>query len=430
MTDASEWDLLSSNESGSDVYWPESEFGDTASIAESLGFTNCDFADELGDLTDLEVQHDGHGQSMRDDATLIGEYPSEIHTFPWTPDQQDDMAHLIPSSSPSSQAVPASSAIYSSKMVEGMTSILETAVCTIIDLLNIPQKLSEYEFVKSLLAEMEWDCEKLKDNVHTSTSIVERLNSLISKIVDCVATVTVADTDLSVENASTEAQGSHSEAEELDNTSRADSRITERQSQLAVPEWQQHPEPTDPTTSFSARRASAIIRSLRESHVNFICKCPSPCRSHPSVFSDNLSPFSKRCMKDFLLERANCRCETCSAKKGLIHQQRRNNGSEQWMTQKDVRFGDGKVSNTKQEETESSWGLVKGYLDEYEKNVEGSWEKVQRFLEEEYVGPRYENKKVSKTGNTTNLLPGGTPMGAMYWDPEKKLWKKGMMVLG
>jgi hypothetical protein len=54
MTDVSEeWDLLSSNESGSDVYWPESDFGDTASIAESLGFTDGDFADELGDPTDL-----------------------------------------------------------------------------------------------------------------------------------------------------------------------------------------------------------------------------------------------------------------------------------------------------------------------------------------------------------------------------------------
>ena len=100
------------------------------------------------------------------------------------------------------------------------------------------------------------------------------------------------------------------------------------------------------------------------------------------------------------------------------------------MTQKDLRLGDGMVSNAKQEETESSWGLVKGYLDGYETNVEDSWEKVQRFLEEEYVGPRYEDKKVSGTGTTTNLLPGGTPMGAMYWDPEKKLWKKGMMVLG
>src|SRR5271170_7183946 len=207
MTDASEWDLLSSNESGSDVYWPESEFGDTASIAESLGFTD-------GDLTDLEVQHDGDSQSMRDDVTLIGEHPSEIDTFPWTQDQQDDTAHLIPSSGPSSQAVPALSAISPSEIVEGMTGILETAVCTIIDLLNTPQKLSEYEFVKSLLAEMEWDCEKLKDIVHTCTSLVERLKSLISKIVDCVATVTVTDTDtdLSVANASTEAQGSHSEA--------------------------------------------------------------------------------------------------------------------------------------------------------------------------------------------------------------------------
>lgn len=429
MTDVSEWDLLSSIESGSDVYWPESEFGDTASIAESLGFTDGDFADEVGDLTDLEVQHDGDSQSMRDDVTLIGEHPSEINTFPWTPDQQDDTAHLIPSSPPTSQALPASSAISPSEIVEGMISILETAVCTIIDLLNAPQKLSECEFVKSLLAEMEWDCEKLKDNVHTCTSLVERLNSLISKIVDCVATVAVADTDLSIGNATTETQVSHSEAEELDNTSRVDSGTTERQPQLTVPEWRQHPEPTDPTVSFSARRASAIIRSLRESHYNFVCKCPSPCRSHPSVFSD-LSPSAQRCMKDFLLERVNCRCEACSEKKGLRHQQRRNNGSEQWMTGKNLRFGDGKVSNAKQEETESSWGLVKGYLDGYEKNVEDSWEKVQRFLEEEYVGPRYENKKVSGTGKTTNLLPNGIPMGTMYWDPENKLWKKGMMVLG
>ena len=430
MTDVSGWDLLSSNESGSDVYWPESEFGDTASIAESLGFTDGDFADELGDLTDLEAQHDGDSQSMRDDVTLIGEHPSEIDPLPWTPNQQDDTAHLIPSSAPSSQAVPASSVTSPSEIVEEMTSLLETAVCTIIDLLITPQKLSECEFVKSLLAEMEWDCEKLKDNVHTCTSLVEKLNSLISKIVDCVATVTVTDTDLSVANASTEAQRSHSEAEELDNTSRVDSGTTERQSQLTVPEWRQHPEPTDRTTSFSTRRASEIIRSLRENHYNFVCKCPSPCQSHPSVFADNLSPFSKRCMKEFLLQRVNCRSETCSEKNGLRHQQRRNNGSEHWMTRKDLRFGDGKVSKAKQEETESSWGLVKGYLDGCEKNVEDSWEKVQRFLEEEYVGPRYENKKVSGTGKTTNLLPGGTPIGATYWDPEKKLWKKGMMVLG
>jgi len=424
MADASEWDLLSSNESGSDVYWPESEFGDT--ISESLGFTDDDFTYELGDLTDSEVQHDSNGQFMRDDVTLIDENPSEIDTFPWTPDQQND----TPSSRPSSQAHPASSAMSASEIVEGMASLLETAVCTIIDLLNTPQKLSECEFVKSLLEDMEWDCEKLKDNAQTCTSVIERLNSPIARIVDCVATVTVTDADLSSQTPNIEVHGSdpRERNKTFANTPGFGSGTTERQSEVAVPKSQQHPEPTDPTTVFSAPHSLEIIQSLRENHNNFVCKCPSPCRSHPSVFWDNFSPSSNPCMKEWVLERVDYRCDACSEGNGLRHQRRRNNESKEWKTMEDVVlldiFVDRKARKGNQEETDPSWRLDKDYLDGCEKNVEDSWEKVQRFLEEE-------TKKVSGMRNTTSWLPwGDARLGATYWDPEEKLWKKGMMALG
>ena len=422
MTDVSEWDLLSSNESGSDVYWPESEFGDTASIAESLGFTDGDFTDELGDLTELEIQHDHDGQSMRDDVTLIGEEPSEIDPFPWTPDVQDDAAHRVhPNpSSPSSQPAPTSSTI-SSEIVEEMTSLLETAVCTIIDLVNAPQKLSECEFVKSLLDEMEWDCETLKDDAHTCTALVERLNSLMPKIVDCVATANISNANFSSPNANTE------ETLALDNTCGVEAGTAERRSQLTVPEWRQRPEPTDQTKSFSALRSTEIIRSLPENHNNSVCKCPSRCRSHPSVFWDCLSPSPKHCMKDLVLERLDCRCESCSGEKGG-HQQRRKNECAEGLIEKNLIFG--QVRKAQQADRDSSWRLAKGYVDGGEKNVQDSWEKVERFLKEEYVGPRCEIKKVSGRLNTTNLLPFATPIGGMYWDPEENLWKKGMMVLG
>ena len=59
--------------------------------------------------------------------------------------------------------------------------------------------------------------------------------------------------------------------------------------------------------------------------------------------------------------------------------------------------------------------------------MEDSWEKVQEFLEKEYVGPRYEK---DKGPGELNMSVPDFPMSALYWDTEERLWKKGMMVLG
>src|SRR5271169_2112171 len=157
MTDNSEWDLLSSNESGSEVYWPESEFDDSASIAESLSFTDGDFGDELGELGGLagpEVEGDDARQPMRDDVTLIGEQTIETDMLPWSQQTPDDPVELNPPTEPAPESPPPSSTVSNSEIMEGMTGFIETAVCTIIDILNAPQMLSDSEFVKSLLNDM------------------------------------------------------------------------------------------------------------------------------------------------------------------------------------------------------------------------------------------------------------------------------------
>ena len=297
MTDSSEWDLLSSNESGSDVYWPDSEFDDTASLAESLSFTDGDFGDELGGLAGLEVEHYDR-QSMRDDTTFVGADTFEQQT-------PDENIEFNPPTKVTSQSPPSSSAPSNTEIMEGMTSFVETAVRTIIDILNAPQMLSESEFVKSLLCDMKWECLKLQEDAHPCPSLAERFNSLISRIGDCVAAATNTEPSVPNPETLTEVNISEQKSEDPDEPSCIVFGADERGSQPNIPEWRRNLEPPAPISSSSVKRSAQIVRSLRQNYNKLICQCPSPCRSHPSVFSDTNSP-PKRCLKELLLERVHC----------------------------------------------------------------------------------------------------------------------------
>ena len=418
MTDSHGWDLLSSNESESDVYWPDSEFDDTASLAESLSFTEGDFGDELGDLADPEVKGDYDRQPMRDDTTFVGEDTFEQQT----PDEN------VESSPPTNAAFqsPPSSTPSNTEIMEGMTSFVETAVRTIIDILNAPQMLSESEFVKSLLCDMKCECLKLQEDAHPCPSLAERFNSLISKIGDCVAATTNTEPSVPSPETLTEVNISEQKSEDPDEPSCIVFGADKRGSQCNIPELRRNLEPPAPISSSSVKRSIEIVRSLRQNFNKLICHCPSPCRSHPSVFSDaNSSP--KRCLKEVLLERVHCgpAC-VCSKENGSSKQDGDDKEAEK-VTVNDMVTEKAGAKRTQQVETDYSWKLVEGHLHEREKHVEDSWEKVQEFLEKEYAGPRYEKEKVL---GKLNMIGRDLPMSALYWDTEERLWKQGMMVLG
>ena len=358
MNDSSKWDLLSSNESGSEVCWPESEFEDSASLAESLSLIDGDFGDEPGDLAELsESEHNNEHQLMRDEIIPVDKHLSEIDALPLTQNAADGTAQLISSFSFNHDPTSMSSPISGSAIMDRMVSLLETAVYTIIDLLNSPKKLSESEFVKSLLDDMEWDCEKLKENVDACPPLVKRLNALISRIADCIANITYTVPDFSTPTTYRGLPSPRSDSDEipiLENAPRVYSEENDKRSQPALPEWRQHSEPSAPTSSLSSPRSTEALHLLRQDYHRFSCQCPSACPSHPSVFTDMVSPFSTRCAAD-------CRCAP-------RREERSGNGTiklEDWVSEY------GKDTKAKQARVDS-WRLVQAHLDQPANKTGGS----------------------------------------------------------
>jgi len=427
MTDGSDWNLLSSNESGSDVYWPESEFDDTVSLVESLTFTDGDFGDdELRDLVDPEVEYDDGTKFMKDDATLIDENMDETPLLSSTQSLPDNAVELNPTTEPTSEYPNQSSPTSSPEVMEGMVSFIETAVRTMIDILNDPEKLFEVEFVKSLLHDMEWDCLKLKDDAHPCPSLVERINSLISMIVDCGATPTISETGVHVEPTQTEVDIRESTSEDV--PPRVTFDTGERDSQLTAPELRPRPEQT-PTSSASVVKSAEILQSSRQSYNTHECRCPSPCRSHPSVFPDTISPSVGKCVKAFILECVHCYCESCSGG-NASNQPQQDPQKEEISTKQDKAITRERKSELQEVESDSNWKLVEGHLQGSEKHVKDSWKNVQKFLGEEYVGRRYEKERRPRELKTVNMIASGFPMGGLYFDRTKRLGKKGFMVQG
>ena len=243
-----DWDLLS-NGSGSDVYWPDSEFDDTVSLLESLSFTD---SEEEGSASRGEIRRVTSATSMitrskiRMMATrlimtkqgvfvmmllLLDIVKNTKMSFAITPEDFTTPSDNTPAHTPpvqidrfpqrtasSSESTTSGKTCTASEIMDRMTTLIEKAISLLIEMLNSPQILSEKDFVIRLLDDFEWDCTNLRENAHPRTQLVEKLDTLLSKIVECVT---------SIGNRETLAAPSSSSS----------------LSQSEIPEWRRHPEP-------------------------------------------------------------------------------------------------------------------------------------------------------------------------------------------
>ena len=371
--ETTDWELLSGG-SGSDVYWPDSEVDDTASLLESLSFTDSEeegseeekLKIDLGDLDDNQEEYtddnddDDEATSVCDDTTLVGCNQEHQDVFSiavedFTPSGE------IPSHTPpveinsfprptvsSPESVTSGKACAVSEIMDRMTTLIENAISSIIEILDSPQILSEKDFVMRLLDDFEWDCTNLKEKAYPRTQLVERLDALLSKIVECVT---------SIGNRGALAAPSSSSS----------------LSQLEIPECRQHPEP--PTTP-TARRTDEGIKKFRNQFrtLNHYtqCQCPSiTCRLHPTVFPE--SRITRCRVEGCHVQRMNCGCVVCRKNERGYHHS--------------IDHGD--------ESKDGSWGNVTRFLHEngYSSGRKESWRNVKAFLDENYISPEYEEPK-------------------------------------
>lgn len=367
--ETTDWELLSGG-SGSDVYWPDSEVDDTTSLLESLSFTDSEeegseeekLKIDPSDLGDNQEEYidDDEVTSACNNATLVGCNQEHQDVFsialedftpsddipPHTPPVEINSFQCPTISSPESATSGKTCTV--SEIMDGMTTLIENAISSIIEILNSPQILSEKDFVMRILDDFEWDCTNLKEKAHPRTQLVERLDALLSKIVGCVT---------SIGNRGALAASSSSSS----------------LSQSEIPESCQHLEP--PTTP-TARRTDEGIKKFRNQFKTLNhytqCQCPSiTCRLHPTVFPESrITP---------------CRVEGC-------HGQRINRGCV--VCRKNERGYHHSIDHG-DESKDGSWGNVKRYLYEnrYSSGRKESWRNVKIFLDENYISPEYEEPK-------------------------------------
>lgn len=394
--DNMDWDLLS-NGSGSDSYWPDSEVDDTVSLLDHLSFSESDEeveeesemeSEEESDNADVEDNHDDEDtNSVCDDATLTGGLQDRQGQEDATEFKSAKIllngfeASHMPGQTSISQTIQdnrgePTTPLITSEMMDRMSGLIENTITSLLKILSSPQILSEKDFVIRLLDDLEFDCENLKTHAHPRTQLVQRLEALVSKVLECA-------TSLGNRPPTTTPPTRISESRTPELREQQESDYHKKVKSVAdnsVPEWRRR----DPATSFEtnvpnplAIKTEEAIQNLRDQFKalnNYkVCQCSvscSSCRIHPSVFRESTSVPKYR-PPHTLTE----------LKKPLEH-----------------RYVDEMVGGVKN----GSWRKVQGFLYSVYgdgPSGNGSWDRIKAFLNENYVAPSYEEPICEKDIN-------------------------------
>jgi hypothetical protein len=322
----SEWDLLSPTGSETNIYWPNTDVEGTNN--EGASKVDEDKVKEDKIKSDTEDNDEGINaicDAIRDNRledNNVGSLKTEGLSSESVvnisiSDVQDDSgpAPAIKLTEPNlaseiSQAVPpthnviptSSESICESNIVEKMTSVLESAISSVTQILMSPQFLLDMDFALNILDTLEKNCINLRNNAGPKPQLSESLTSLLSKTALCAHFVR-SQTYNNFTMEQTQVTANKPKDTTLPFSARGASYIPSSQGRIT--EWQWQPQATRPNclypiqhmdTSRSSRPNSkrgyyATAQYLHEQYKEFNCmancNCPSPkYRPHPSIFPD------------------------------------------------------------------------------------------------------------------------------------------------
>ena len=388
--DSEDWDLLS-NGSGSDFYWPDSEVDDTLGLLDNMRFSESE-EEESEDESESNREGDDsevETKSVCDDSTLIGDMHEQddgeltidgtaanaIDEIAISPESHPTSVSHPPSQSPSSGESESTVPFIALDIMDGMTSLIEHSISSLLQILQSPQILSERDFVMHLLDNIELDCRNLQFHAHQRSQLDERLDGLLAKVIQCIEST--GNCTSAPERTKPALQ---SETPKLTWRQKIESQNKENSDR--IPEWRRRRGQITSTASVPASTEKGneeAIHNLRDQFKalnNYkVCQCSSSkCRIHPSVFPESSNSAPKYLPPFYLREPE----KSFATKEGH------------------------KVDKSVEAVRNGSWRKVQTYLDSVyglDSYQEGSWGRVKKFLDDNYLGPSYEHRVCDTDGN-------------------------------